>query len=141
MLPALLRRRDNALLDPMDFDRLFDFSIGRVSGLWSPPADVRETEDGYLVEVELPGLTAEAVDVSVENGVLSISGEKRTDREEGSREGGRYLIERRYGRFQRHFTLPNSVDGAKVAARFENGVLVVDLPKAAGAKPRKVKVS
>lgn len=141
MLPALLRRRDATLFDPTDFDRLFNLRLSGLQGMWSPVADIQENEDGYRVEVELPGMAADDVDVHVENGVLSISGEKKDERQEGEKGGNRYLVERRYGRFQRHFTLPSSVDAAKVAAHFDNGVLTVDLPKAATAKPRKIKVS
>ena len=141
MLP-ILRRRDIPSLWDNEVDRLFDFALGGGSsytGL-SPAVDVRETADDFLVTAELPGLSRDDVDVSVENGVLSISGEKREEFEEGSETGNRHLIERRYGKFHRNFSLPRSVDAEKVEARFDNGVLHVTLPKAAVAKARRVKI-
>ncbi len=141
MLPILRRRDVGSLLDS-DVDRLFNFALGNgpsYTGL-SPAVDVRETADDFLVTAELPGLSRDDVDVSVENGVLSISGEKREETEEGSAEGNRHLIERRYGKFHRNFSLPRSVDAGKVEARFEDGVLYITLPKAAVAKARRVKI-
>lgn len=125
-----------------EFDRLFD-RLGRegadFSG-WVPTVDVRETGDALLVEAELPGLTPGDVDVRVENGVLTISGEKRREAEEGKDDSGYRIVERCYGRFERSFTLPRSVDADKVSAEFSNGVLTVSLPKAETAKPRKIEV-
>ncbi len=142
MLPALIRRRATPSIwdAASDFDGLLNFSFGGDSDLWSPAADVRETEDGYLVDLELPGLTAENVDVNVENGLLTITGEKSDLLEEGSNGNGRSLTERRYGKFNRSFSLPNSVDPSKVDAKFESGVLTVRLPKSASAKARKIKI-
>jgi HSP20 family protein len=101
--------------------------------------DVRETGEEYQVIAELPGVTSDDVEVTVENGVLSISGEKKEEVEEGAGTD-RHLYERRYGRFQRNFSLPRSVDAENVKANFENGLLRVSLPKAAVAKPRKIKI-
>lgn len=142
MLPAIIRRREVPSLwdTAADLDRLFNFSFGGASGLWSPAADVRETDAGYVVDLELPGLTAEDVDVNVENGLLTIAGEKREEVEGGSENEGRNIVERRFGKFSRSFSVPNSVDTGKVSAKFENGVLTVTLPKAASAKPRKIKI-
>ena len=130
-----------------EFDRLFDrFFFGqdaeaRSLASWTPVVDVKEDEDAIRVSTELPGLTAEDVKVTVENGVLSISGEKKQEAEEGEKGSSYYLVERQYGKFERCFTLPRSVDADKVKAKFENGVLNVDLPKSAKAKPKQIQVN
>jgi HSP20 family protein len=133
-------------LSRSNFDRLFDgFWFGRDSesgslGNLSPQVDVAENEDGLNVSVELPGLDSDDIKVSLENGVLSISGEKKREIEEG-KEGTEYhLVERRYGRFQRSFTLPRGIDTEKATAKFENGVLNVTLPKSAKAKAKLIEV-
>jgi HSP20 family protein len=92
------------------------------------------------VTAELPGLKPDDVNVTVENGVLTISGEKKQEIQEGKEDGDYYLFERRYGRFERSFTLPRSVSADQIKARFESGILTVSLPKAEGAKPRKVQI-
>ncbi|MGH7545020.1 MAG: Hsp20/alpha crystallin family protein [Gemmatimonadota bacterium] len=88
----------------------------------------------------LPGLTRDEIQLSVENGVLTITGEKREERTEGKPEGEVHLFERRYGRFERRWTLPTNVDADKIRARYENGVLVVTLPKTEEAKPRQIQI-
>ena len=122
------------------FDRLFDSNGGRFSLSWSPVTDVREDENGLQVVVELPGMSSEDVSVTVENGVLSISGEKRQENEEGDAESNYHLVERRYGKFERTFRLPRSVDSGKVKAKFDNGLLTVDLPKSEKAKKRQIQI-
>ena len=102
--------------------------------------DVRETGDALLVQAELPGLTVDDVDVRVENGVLTISGEKKQELEQDSEDSGYRLVERCYGRFERSFRLPRSVDAEKVKAEFANAVLTVTFPKAEEAKPRRIEV-
>lgn len=148
MLYPILRRSDRvgSLWDEFftvrsELDRLLDRWAGR-SGelLWMPAVDVRETADELIVEAELPGMTAENVDVRVENGVLTISGEKRQEVEEGKEGSSYHLVERRYGRFERSFTLPGSVNADGVKARFAGGVLTVTLPKAEAAKPRRIEI-
>ena len=140
MLPAILNRRSTPRFwNAADLDRLFDFSLGEGSlAGWSPAVDITETADGFAVDVELPGIDADDVEVTVNDGVLSVSGERRDERE--SNKGGRHLVERRYGKFERSFSLPNSVDPGKVDAKFVNGVLKVTLPKSTAAKPRKIEV-
>lgn len=122
------------------FDRFFNPSTTEGLSIWAPAVDVRETNDELHVTAELPGLKPEDVNVTVENGVLTISGEKKQEVQEGKEDGDYYLFERRYGRFERSFTLPRSVNADRVKARFENGILTVALPKAEEAKPRKVQI-
>jgi len=106
---------------------------------WAPPVDVYETDAHDLViKAELPDVTREDIEVTVENNTLTLRGERKvpTDiKEEHFRR-----IERRYGTFNRSFTLPNTVDASKVSAEYRNGVLTVKLPFKEEAKPRTVNV-
>ena len=123
------------------FDRVFDSEGGsRFSLAWSPVTDVREDEDGLNVVVELPGLGSEDVNVSVENGVLSISGEKKQVTEDGEDESNYHLVERRYGSFERTFRLSRSIDSDKVKAKFDKGLLTIDIPKSEKAKKRQIEI-
>ena len=140
-------RQPNAstsLTDPFaftrDIDRWFDRTWGSdLGGSWGPVVDVRETEDALVLEAELPGLRSDDVSVSVEDGVLTVAGEKKREVEEGT-EGGYHFTERRYGRFERSFRLPRSLNTEDVRAEFSNGVLTITLPKAEEAKPRRIEV-
>ncbi|MBI2071488.1 MAG: Hsp20/alpha crystallin family protein [Gemmatimonadetes bacterium] len=126
-----------------DVDRVLDRFFNQPAGtqaFWAPAVDVRETNDEIHVTTELPGLAPEDVHVTVENGVLTIGGEKKQELQEGKEEGSYHLFERRYGRFERSFTLPRSVNAEQVKARFQDGVLTIVLPKAEEAKPRKVQI-
>jgi HSP20 family protein len=108
-------------------------------GSWAPPVDIYETENHDLVvRAELPGMTREDIEVSVENSTLVLKGEKKLDAEVKDESYRR--IERTYGTFHRSFTLPNTVDTAKVTADFKNGVLTVKLPFREEAKPRSINV-
>jgi len=125
-----------------ELDRVFDrfFTPGSVTGPWAPAVDVRETKDSIEVVAELPGMRQEDVEVSIENNLLTISGEKKQEVTEGNPESEYHLVERRCGRFERSFTLPRTVDAEKISARFEQGLLTVTLPKAEAAKPRRVEI-
>ncbi len=126
-----------------DLDQVFDRFFG---GGWFgdgernlyPAVDVREDSDAISVQAELPGLSPEDVRVKLENGVLTLSGEKQAQQEKG--EGDYHFVERQYGKFLRSFTLPDSVDVDKIDASYSHGVLTVTLPKLAKAKPRSVEV-
>ena len=108
---------------------------------WVPPVSVEEKSDEILLTAELPGMTEDAVEITLENNVLTISGEKRESREEGE-EGGKYhLVERGFGSFRRSFTLPRTVRGEGITAGFDNGLLTVRLPKAEEAVSRKIEVA
>lgn len=100
--------------------------------------DVSETEKAYAITAELPGVDEKNIEVNVQDGVLTIKGEKREEKEEKSK--NRYLSERSYGSFQRMFGLPKGTDESKVDASFHNGVLTVSIPKAAEAAARKVEI-
>lgn len=101
-------------------------------------ADVAETDKIYAITAELPGVDEKDVEVSVQDGVLTIRAEKREEKEEKT--GHRYMTERRYGTFQRMFGLPKGTDESKVEASFHNGVLKISVPKPAATAVRKVDV-
>lgn len=108
-------------------------------GTWVPPVDIFETETHDLVvRAELPGMTREDIEVTVENSTLVVKGEKKFDPE--VKEESYRRIERTYGAFHRSFTLPNTVDTGKVTADYKNGVLTVKLPFREEAKPRTISV-
>jgi HSP20 family protein len=104
------------------------------------PAEVVETEEEIRFDVEAPGFRLEDLDVTVENSVLTIAGEKKFEQPEGRKESDFRLFERRYGRYQRSFALPPTVRGDRCEARYENGVLTVRLPKSEEAKPRRIQI-
>jgi HSP20 family protein len=105
---------------------------------WAPMVDISETDDEYLVKAEIPEVKKEEVKVRVENGVLTIEGERKQEREEKGKKFHR--VERYYGTFLRTFTVPENVDEKKVKAEFKDGVLNVHLPKAEMAKPKAIEV-
>ena len=110
-----------------------------VRGAWVPAVDIYETESHDLVvRAELPGLTRENIEVSVENSTLVLKGDKKLDTE--VKEENYRRIERTYGTFHRSFTLPNTVDPSRISAEFKNGVLTVKLPFREEAKPRSISV-
>ena len=109
------------------------------SGTWVPPVDIYQNGDHEVVlKAELPDMTREDIDITVDNGTLTIRGEKKFSSE--VKEEAFRRIERRYGTFSRSFSLPQTVDTAKVGAEYKNGVLTVRLPLREEAKPRQIKV-
>lgn len=110
-----------------------------VCGSWVPAVNILEKENAINITVELPGMQANDVDVTVEDGVLSIRGERSFEKLE---EGEKYhRFESSCGAFERRFTVPTSVDSAKIEARFKNGIMSVALPKREESLPRTVKVN
>jgi HSP20 family protein len=105
---------------------------------WAPLVDIVEDEKEYLIKAELPEVRREDVKVSVEEGVLTVSGERKFEKEEKGKKYHR--IERAYGRYARSFTLPDDADPSKVTAEFKDGVLRVRLPKSEKAKPKSVEI-
>jgi HSP20 family protein len=124
--------------------RLFDGAGVRSyndTTLWAPQVNVAETADELVFTAELPGMTQDQVSIELEQNVLTISGEKTEERTEGDEERKYHLWERTYGSFRRAFTLPRPVNADDAAARFENGVLEIRLPKAPDAKGRRIEIS
>ncbi len=118
------------------FEESFVPSASR--GATVPAMDVSETRDAYTIELVVPGLRAEDLEITMENGILSISGTIR----QAQKEEGRHVhrTERRYGSFKRTITLPATVKADQIAATLESGILRVDVPKAEEVKPRKITV-
>ena len=126
-------------------DRLFDDSVwwpmragfAPYAGDFQAPMDVYAEGDGYVVEVALPGLSPEQIDVKVEGNVLTITGQEQL-----APEGRQYLVRQRpNGQFQTTVTLPESADAAQAKATFEHGVLKLEIPKAESAKPKRIPLS
>jgi len=129
-------------------DRLFNEFFGRghgqvddetsACGNWSPAVNILEKENEIVISADLPGLKAEDVEVTIENSVLTLKGERAL---EEALEGETYhRVERSYGSFDRSFKVPNTVDPKKIEARFINGEMTVILPKRDESKPRSVKI-
>ncbi|QYJ17292.1 hypothetical protein Rxycam_03134 [Rubrobacter xylanophilus DSM 9941] len=130
-----------------EIDRMFDEVFGGLSrrfgggelAEWSPAVDVYSKDGDLVIKAELPGMKAEDVDITLQEGVLTISGERKAEEE---REGAGYFVrERRYGSFRRSMRLPEGVDESKIHARFEDGVLEV-VVEGAGAvtEPRRIQI-
>jgi HSP20 family protein len=110
-----------------------------VNSMWAPPVDVFEDKDGIKLVAELPGVKSDDVKISLENNTLTLRGEKRQVAEEKTERVHRY--ERTYGRFERVFTLPSTVDPDRIEATFDDGVLTVALPRSERARPREIPVT
>ena len=132
-----LRNEMNRLFDDF-FTQDFMPQPFRSMGEWAPALDISETDEAVVVKAELPGLEANDVEVTLQDNVLTIKGEKKEEKEEKSKNFHR--VERSYGQFERSFRLPTAVKGDKVEAAFKNGVLTVELPKAEEAKAKSVKI-
>jgi HSP20 family protein len=120
-----------------DFNRGSDELM--TSGTFVPPVDIYEDEHGLTLKMEVPGVAQENLNISLENNTLTVAGERKFEKNE--KEENFHRIERRYGSFARSFSLPNTVDGEKVNANYENGILSIQLAKKAEAKPKQIKVN
>jgi HSP20 family protein len=127
-----------------ELNRLFGRTYAGESGgtstgaAWMPPLDVYETQDRFVVKVELAGVDPESVDVSVEDSTLTIRGE-RSFYEEVSEESF-HRVERRFGTFARSLSLPPMTDPDRIEASFDKGVLTIEVPKVEAAKPKKITI-
>jgi HSP20 family protein len=108
------------------------------SGAWVPAVDIYETKDELVLKADLPDIDRKDVSIRVEDNVLTVSGERKMDKE--VKEENYHRVERAYGSFQRSFSLPNTVDRDGIKASFKDGVLRVSLPKRAETKPKEVKI-
>lgn len=124
-----------------DVNRLFDNrpapQATTANGRWAPSVDIIESDSGYLLTMDVPGVDRESIEVTIDGGVLSVSGERKIDHGEEAKVA---INERWQGQFVRRFSLPDTVDEEQVAAKVENGVLALHIPKAAAAAPRKITV-
>lgn len=121
-----------------------DQRVGRLfnekgDAMWTPTMDIHETDKEFLVQAELPGVKKEDIHVEVEHGVMTVSGERRYEKEND--DGNAHHIERAYGRFMRSFSLPTNVDTEHVDASMNDGVLEVHLTKKESEKTKTIKVS
>ena len=128
-------------------NRLFNETFGSfgrgsaeegTSAVWAPPVDIDETPERLAFAVEVPGFRQEDLQIHLENGVLTIEGERKF--EEKQKEKSYHRVERSYGKFFRSFSLPGNVDAEKVKANLEDGVLRVELPKKEEAKPKSIPI-
>jgi HSP20 family protein len=120
------------------WDPFRDFGFA-AANTWVPPVDIYQSSEHELVlKAELPDMTRDDIDITVENATLTIKGEKRFASDVQQEQF--HHVERRYGTFHRSFSLPQTVDVAKVAAEYKNGVLTIRLPLREEAKPRQIKV-
>jgi HSP20 family protein len=151
MLPTLYRKEERNPVTSLrgELDRLFEDFFGDGFGApitpallatkdFAPVMDLKERDDAYVAELEMPGMKAEEFKVEVLEGVLSIRGERKQEKEEKTKRWHR--TERLYGSFERRVALPNQVDAEKVDAAYKDGVLTVTVPKAPGAKPKTIQV-
>jgi HSP20 family protein len=142
---ALVRYEPWSLISRLQNDinrALGDVSSGDSSGAstdWVPAADIDEYVDRFELSVDLPGVVADDVEITLDKGVLSVSGERRV--EERTEQLSQSRRERGRGRFHRRFVLPDTVNGEGVEARGRDGVLVITIPKQAAAQPRRIKVA
>lgn len=128
-----------------EMNRLFNLGVSRsgngediVRGAWSPSVDIFENKDQIVLEAELPGMKPEDVNISIENNVLTIHGERKFEKKD---EGDNFhRVERSYGNFTRSFTLPPTISSENANAEFENGVLRLTLAKREEAKPRRIEI-
>ncbi|PYP53203.1 MAG: type III effector protein, partial [Gemmatimonadetes bacterium] len=122
-----------------EIDRLFDDTFTRDGFNWTPAVDIKENDSEIRLDLELPGLKPEDVELTAENGVLTVRGEKKTERKEGE-ENRYHVVERTYGSFFRTFQLPQGIDEEQVKAEFENGILSIHIPKAALPQPKRIQI-
>ena len=143
-LNALQRRWDPLSFFETPFNRFFEGLYSPFAEeaypltKWAPACDIYETEKEVVVKSELPGLKKENVHVSIENNVLTIYGERKF--EEETERDNYHRVERTYGEFMRSFTLPTSVDIARIGAEFKDGLLLLTLPKREEANPKQIEV-
>src|SRR6267143_5613772 len=122
-----------------EIDRLFEDTFTRDGNNWTPAVDIKETDSDIRIDLELPGMKPEDVEITAENGLLTIRGEKRSERKEGD-EGRYHVVERSYGTFMRTFSLPRGVDESQIQAEFNEGVLSIRIPKAALPQPKRIQI-
>jgi HSP20 family protein len=124
-----------------EFDRLFNTLFDRSAAearSWTPPMDLVEAEDHFLLRADLPGMREEDVNIEVRDNTLRISGERKAEHEQ--RERGWYRLERQFGKFSRALTLPEGINPDTIEASFDHGVLEVRIPKPEERKPRRIAI-
>jgi HSP20 family protein len=107
-------------------------------GTWLPPVDLREEEQSFVIQMEVPGLSKDEIDIHLENNVLTLRGERKFEQED--QKHNYHRIERYYGKFARSFTLPSLIQPGGIAASLKDGVLEVSIPKSEDSKPKKIAI-
>ena len=120
-----------------ELGRLFDSPTPAVA--WSPALDIHADKERYFVSLDVPGVKKEDIQISLHEGVLTVSGERKDERER--KEGDTFRSERSFGKFERSVKLNTAIDQGKVTASYKDGILTIELPKAEEAKPRQIAVS
>ncbi len=130
-----------------EIDRVFDSFFrpssteGKESAVWSPRVDLSETEDAYLIHLDVPGMKKEDIEINFQDGTLTISGERRSHEAQEDEQRNYMRVERSFGHFYRSFTLPNTVNADDIQADYQEGVLKVRVPKAEEIKPRRIEIA
>jgi HSP20 family protein len=132
---AQLQERVNRLFQETNLSH----EEGMTASSFVPPVDIYETEHNIVLQMEVPGVEQKDLDIRIENNTITIRGERKFEKE--VKEENFHRVERRYGSFQRSFSLPNTVNTDQVSADYDNGVLKVTLAKRAEAKPKQIKVN
>ena len=128
----------NRLLGSRLLSRDNDSSI--LASSWAPAVDVREETDSYVVIADVPGIDPKDIEITMENGVLTIQGEREYEKMDEDKDSGYRRVERAYGKFYRRLALPDVTDAEKISAEGKNGVLEITIPKSEQAKPRRIEV-
>jgi HSP20 family protein len=122
------------------FDSFFNTDLLPASERLSPAVDIEEDKDKYLLKADIPGMKQEDIKVEVDDGVLKIYGERKHEKREEDKDKKYHYYERSYGAFERRFVLPSDTDVDKIDAKYENGVLEIQIPKTESKKPKEIKV-
>ena len=127
-----------------EINRTFDNFFGTTQreewteSRWAPAIDISENKDDLMVNVEVPGMKKEDIKVTLQDGILTVKGERKQDKEEKDKSFHR--VERSYGSFCRSFTLPTTVQGDKIKANYKDGILMIALPKVEEVKPKEISI-
>ena len=122
------------------FEPFARFAVGDedlVSGNWVPPVDVAETQEKIVVRAEVPGMKQSDIQIEFENGLLTLRGERKIEKNESVQW---HRVERTYGNFSRSFTLPRTVDPERISATYRDGILEIEVPKREEAKPKQIRI-
>lgn len=145
-MTRLTRRSPNRTLHNLQrevdslFDRFFDRTggDGSTSAVWAPQTDLLETDDAFRLRLDVPGMTKEDIDINLQNGTLTVSGERTSEQTD---EGEEYVrVERAFGTFHRTFRLPDAVDQENIEATYEDGVLSINVPKTEESTRRQIEI-
>lgn len=143
---AIIRWRPLGEVDSFrrEMDRMFDNffvreDVGESSLTWYPSVDIKETKDDFVLMAEVPGMSKDDIKINISENTLTIKGEKKEEKKED--DNNYHRVERRYGSFQRSFTLPTQIQGGKVKAAYKDGVLTITMPKKEEVKPKEIPIT